>query len=206
MSMPKTNPCGVSFLAVATFALLLTPKSCGADLIDMGGSTVDTETSLEWLDLPATVNLSPTMIFLGDDPGGLLAAGWRYASFAEIATLMAHSGLQAPLDGSSPQDFAAASRFIDLLGATGAESSGPYAAAYAPEGIASRHGWWYSPFAVLVQAQTSGIASVPGAFAGLGSDLQPQPNLGNWLVRTFIPAPTKQTTWGTVKARYRDKR
>jgi len=109
----------ISALAV-TMSLTLTSPAGHAQLIDQGGTTLDPITNLLWLDTSSTVGISAQSILNGTDSGNLLAAGWSFASVSQIGTLLTDAGLTGPFDGSlSSGNFAAASSFLSLLGATG---------------------------------------------------------------------------------------
>ena len=87
-------------LAIATgalaVALILQPRPSLAVLISaddpvfgVGSLTVDTDTGLEWLDIPITVNLSVDDILGG--AGGYVANGFRYATGIETRTFFHQS-------------------------------------------------------------------------------------------------------------------
>ena len=81
--------------------------------------TLDPLTNLLWLDTSSTVGISAESILNQTDSGKLLAAGWSFASVSQIDTLLTNAGLMGPFNGQlSSLDFAAASSFISLLGAT----------------------------------------------------------------------------------------
>jgi hypothetical protein len=60
---------------------------------DDGLLTLDTSTGLQWLDLTLTRDLGVDQILAGE--GGWVAAGFRYATFADIAALFLHAGLMS---------------------------------------------------------------------------------------------------------------
>ena len=69
--------------------LLLLPLSAIAALIDRGDSTLDTSSGLEWLDATKTAGLSYSQVVAGS--GGWLTSGWRYATGAELNTLVVNA-------------------------------------------------------------------------------------------------------------------
>ena len=103
-----------TFLALV---VLLSPMAANADLIDAGGSTIDTLTGLEWLDLTSTVGMTVAnalAAFEGD--------GYQYANDSEIATLLASFGITYGFNPGTYFDLGAtlAQRefFVGLFGAT----------------------------------------------------------------------------------------
>jgi hypothetical protein len=110
------------FLAVAWLALPAQAELVEVDLNAPGDGLVtrDTETGLDWLDLGGvTTNLSYDAIQGG--AGGWLAAGWRYATEAEVCDLFVEH-TEAPTcnfnSGVIPEP-AAAENLIFLLETTG---------------------------------------------------------------------------------------
>ena len=77
-------------LAVASL-LLIVPFAASADLIDVGDTTIDDDTGLEWLDLTFTAGQSFNSIIGGF--GGFVADGYRFATAAEVLTLFANAGI-----------------------------------------------------------------------------------------------------------------
>ena len=71
-------------------AVLLSTAPAGATLIDLGGFTRDTSTGLDWLDVTATQGASVDQVFAG--VGGFIAAGWSYATTAELCGLFGALG------------------------------------------------------------------------------------------------------------------
>jgi hypothetical protein len=61
---------------------LMSPFAANAALIDLGDSTVDTASGLEWLDLTLTTYQSYEDIAL-NGYGGYAAAGWVHATYGD---------------------------------------------------------------------------------------------------------------------------
>ena len=182
------------------------PASAWAVLVDLGNSTFDTDTDLEWLDMTESKGLSALIIIFGRDPHHLYAAGWRYASFDEITLFLVHAGLQPPFNGNLwSENYAPAMNLIGLMGATGTNDingHNTYIQAYAPEGAASATGNWYLPLvlaATVPGGQTIAGASVPGPSA---NPMNAWSNTAHWLRRGQSPVPTRRDSWGQLKSRY----
>ncbi len=160
-----------------------------AALIDLGLTTQDTVTGLEWLDMSQSVNVSAASIIAGTDPGGLAAQGWQLASLGEINTLFLDAGMIAPFDGTiSPANFAGADLLIDLLGSTGGFGDSIFIQAFAGEGPVP--GVLFTPV-IITALGTIGGASLPGP--GVPSSVT-NPTIGDWLVReTSAPVPEPST-------------
>ena len=72
---------------------LFATSPVAAELLDMGDFTRDTESGLDWLDVPITAGLSPNDIL--NDELGLMSAGWRYATGSELCGLF-NAGVELP--------------------------------------------------------------------------------------------------------------
>ena len=77
--------------------------STNALLVDQGMNTLDTDTSLQWLDLTATVGESSNSVAGGF--GGYYAAGYRHATVLEVAQLFTNGGMTFQNGGNFPVDF-----------------------------------------------------------------------------------------------------
>ncbi len=97
--------------------LLAMPFAANADLIDLGGSTIDTSSGLEWLDLTATQGST-----VANAASAFSGAGWAVATQADIASLLAAFGLTYGFVDNGIFDLnppaAVASSFMSLLGTT----------------------------------------------------------------------------------------
>ncbi|MET0052424.1 MAG: hypothetical protein ABW095_15290 [Candidatus Thiodiazotropha sp.] len=80
-----------------TLASLTLLGNAQAAIVDLGDYTTDTDTGLTWLDVNRTSDWSHNQVsqYLGD--GNALAgySDWRYATSAELNTLLGHFGLNA---------------------------------------------------------------------------------------------------------------
>ncbi len=93
--------------------LLLVPFAANADLIDLGDSTLDTDTGLEWLDLTETIGL--TRNFVGTQLGaGGLFSGYQFADALDLESLAQAAGFSGLRASDGDADL-----LIALLGATG---------------------------------------------------------------------------------------
>lgn len=111
--------CKYSLLA----AFIFTGSTSHATLIDNGGSTTDTATGLEWLDLTATRGISPTRaeaIYASD--------GYRYATDDLVSGLLSAFNITYQFNTGSFADLGAAESdradFLSLFGRTGTD--GPF--------------------------------------------------------------------------------
>lgn len=96
-------------------SLIITGQMSSAPLQDLGSSTLDPNTGLMWLDVDATSGLS-----YNDVQATLLGpaqrhAGYRYATVAEVRTLLANAGVTEPAP-RGPNDKIKA--LVSLLGPT----------------------------------------------------------------------------------------
>jgi len=176
--------------ALVVLGATLCHQTASATLIDQGLTTLDTATSLEWLDMSQSVDISAQSIINGTDPGHLGSHGWALASISQITTLLLDGGMTQPFNGSqTPGNYAAASSIISLLGKTGT-SNADFIQSFAAEGPVP--GILYTP---VLEASFAGCffciggADVPGP--GVPSTVQ-NPTIGSWLVRTAatsVPEP-----------------
>jgi hypothetical protein len=181
-------------LAVALLALPVQAEILEIDLLAPGDGLVtrDTETGLDWLDLGGvTTNLSYDAIQAG--AGGWLAAGWRYATEAEVCQLfVAHAGV--PSCDSEINQFmpaGAAGELVALLGNTGATIAGDQVTVFVfgiyDDGSGAPHGH--------ARISLTGLFSIPGFIFQLVTlttpDLIPSnanaANHGSFLVRATPP-------------------
>lgn len=76
----------VNIKTTIAIAIISISHAASAALIDKSTYTLDTTTSLEWLDINKTSGLSYNQILA--DAGGWTSAGWRYASTGEVRSLL----------------------------------------------------------------------------------------------------------------------
>lgn len=175
---------GIAALAFAT-SLMVTAPAGHAQLVDQGGTTLDPLTNLLWLDTSSTVGISAQSILTGTDPGNLMAAGWSFASISQIDTLLTNAGLVGPFNGSnSSLNFAAASSFLTLFGATGSFGTNSFIQAFSADSPAP--GLLYTPVVLADSGFGIGGADLMGA-GGVPATVSNQ-TFGNWLVMSN-PAP-----------------
>ena len=175
--------------------------------------THDTLTSLEWLDIDTTTNISYHAMSARFGVGELL--DFRYATLAEIDTFFNHLGLPtAPLPGDYGYGGPGYELFANASSHTGITSHPtiPWdreaAGFYTPPVVHPDDGFWYHSYpyyslwivfnSALLQTAShySDFASEPEAlhFASTG--------IGNWIVRDcrsvdcVIPEPSHLGVWG----------
>lgn len=107
-----------SHLGMASLALALAAAApAGALLIDLASVTRDTESGLDWLDLPVTANLTFNEVLA--DEGGLISEGWRHANGRELCLLFAdHAGASSACGGEEFFVAGDAPELMALLGLT----------------------------------------------------------------------------------------
>jgi hypothetical protein len=89
-------------LVAATIAVA-SIGSANSLLVDQGMNTLDKGTSLQWLDLTATVGESYD--FFAGGFGGYHAAGYRHATVLEVAQPFTNGGMTFQNGGNFPVDF-----------------------------------------------------------------------------------------------------
>ena len=77
---------------IATILLLLTTNFSHAGLIDLGSTTLDDSTGLEWLDMTLTAGQSYNSV-IGGFGGYVTSMGYRYATGAEVFALFTNAGI-----------------------------------------------------------------------------------------------------------------
>ena len=92
---------------MALAAMSLTSTISSASLVDLNTYSTDTVTGLDWLDVTASAGLSYAAVQGG--AGGWLAAGWRYASWGQVADLFSRT------IGNGPEYWYADSAFTNGL-------------------------------------------------------------------------------------------
>ena len=103
------------------FAILFGASlSAHAAMLDLGLSTLDTDTGLEWLDLTETVGLSYRYISNNMQKGEKYE-NWRYATSEEVFTLWENLGISSALTSpllTGTQEYSNFLMAVDLLGNT----------------------------------------------------------------------------------------
>jgi hypothetical protein len=114
---------------VTSLALFGSTPGHAVPLVDQGATTLDPNTGLTWLDVNLTLNVP--VIDAGNFIGaGKLYEGYRFATSAELHTLLLDAGLPDPFQGPALSDlsrFDSATAFVALLGPTG-----PFVASLTP--------------------------------------------------------------------------
>ena len=161
--------------------------------------TRDTQTGLEWLDLPATANLSVNDVLGG--AGGFILDGFGYATEEQVRELWTNAGIPsfntnsttpgADLAGRVPENYAPIVALMGLIGCTG---NCPPGGTDFTIGKAALNelviDGAQSPFIEVFDGNGRAIVGSDVCCAGFDSK---QPSAGNWLVRPFI-VPEPATT------------
>ena len=174
--------------AVLVAILALGSPAALAALVDQGATTLDTDSNLLWLDMSNTLNRSAQSILGG--AGGFLAAGWSFATIAQIDTLFTDAGMSGPFDGTGTSgNYLPAQSVVSLLGET-YSFSGPVGTthgiqAFSAEGTSATD--LYTPFVYYTDTINVGTAISP---AFTTPSFVANPTLGSWLVKTAsVPEP-----------------
>ena len=78
------------FLCLVTVTFVLGAGASHAGLMDLGVTTLDTSTGLEWLDIDQSLGFSWQEVELG--VGGFLDDEWRHATLSEICGVLVNGG------------------------------------------------------------------------------------------------------------------
>lgn len=175
---------------IAVFGLIvfgLTPAR--ASIIDNGAYTTDTVTGLDWLDVTASIGLSFNQVS-AQFGAGQQFEGWRYATRAELTTLLGNAGI-APHNSSPATQLSLHEDVITLLGPTHTEAGLMYTA-----GLTSflDAGLIYACSAATCSPQGSNSIFNPQQFF-LTSDAV-RDDTGSYLVR--ISAVPEPATWAMM--------
>lgn len=97
--------------------LLIISVKTHAALIDLGNTTLDTDSGLEWLDLNLTTNLSYDNVISESGIDGALQS-WRYATGEEVESLFSSAGGVGPYEGWSEMNNGVVTTLLDFWGST----------------------------------------------------------------------------------------
>ena len=185
----------LSFIRPLTFSLLLIaidalphfPSPAHAVLIDLAQVTRDTDTGLDWLDISATLFLSPSTVVSQMEPGGPLE-GFRYATSTEVYTLWMDAGIPN-IPGLTGGNYGPIVDLILMITPTNASGGERHSAGYAlnPD----------IPGGYLIPTLAHYASSFFGFPAGeaILSTGRDNPYFGSWLVHdTTAPVP-EPSTW-----------
>jgi hypothetical protein len=182
-------------VATASLLALLGVRSGEAVLIStndpvhgLGSLTVDTETSLAWLDLTLSENRSFNEVSAELGPGGDFE-GFRYATQAEVAQLFLNAGFPAPNASGAASGFNSA-LVLALLELVGTTDPDPPTLPRS-DGIATNCTIIPWPqcapsFMAILPGTTTGSYNLENAFL-LGADFK-HAEMGSWLVQA-VPEP-----------------
>jgi hypothetical protein len=181
---------------VATFAALgARPAAAASILIDHGAATYDPGTGLEWLDLTATAGQSVSDVSGGF--GGYIAAGWQFATQAQVSQLFAHAGATGtyPEINSTPTSnptYEAATILLSLLGATQPNTAGGGITGGSSTGLAGDGFGNFKPVINFTGEYTPFGPAYIGVFLSQGylPDTNHDAAVGSFLVRTATTAVT----------------
>ena len=170
---------------------LVSPFAANADLIDAGGSTIDSTSGLEWLDVTATVGISYNGVLSGSY---VVNDGYRFATEAEVFALMTNAGgTPSFFTGQTAANAAPAQLLLDLMGCTSYLVSTPC------DGIGQNWFtamWGASPqYIAIVDVFDGSSASPTGVLwsrwgSGVTGNVSRRADVGSFLVRTTtVPEP-----------------
>jgi hypothetical protein len=112
---------GAAVLATL-FAFIFSRASSASVLVDDGDYTLDTVTSLEWLDLSSTVGYSYNDV-IANNGVNYIADGWHYATRADFLKLASDAGIPTSIASSNVNFSIAASNALNLMGMLGVTNS-----------------------------------------------------------------------------------
>jgi hypothetical protein len=154
-------------------------------LVDQGNFTYDPATGLRWMDLTAVVDRSYNDVSMEFGPGGDFE-GLRYATGAEVLQLWQHAGITDINVGYTPDNYAAISPLVELLGNT---SDNPFQRASGGFVAEFTDGFVRFPGIAAQDFSQRGVADWLGGQVPLNFH---QPNIGHWLVQQ-VPEPAGGT-------------
>lgn len=171
-------------IAGALFALTLAGQTANATIIDNTTYTTDTATGLDWLDVTASLARSFNNVSANFGSGGAFQ-GWRYATGAELTTLLLDWGITAvPHENNPASQLQLHTIIIQILGPTFVDPDQMYTfgltADPAPAGRWAGLIWEFNGSQSLTAAdpEWSGTSDAT-AFA----------NVGSFLVRDTVAVP-----------------
>jgi hypothetical protein len=165
-------------------AVLMTADSgLGVDTI-----TADSDTGLEWLDLPLSAGFSFNTIQPELNAGGMFD-GFRLAARVEVETLWANAGIPVINGGSSPANQAPVIALIDdFIGQTDSQGGFPEAFAFTGDLSGTSVFRGMLDFAGVVDPYSATTTNSQGLGTAFSS-------FGAWLVRSTSP-PLQPPTCG----------
>jgi hypothetical protein len=176
-------------------ALATKPAAAASILIDHGATTLDPSSGLEWLDLTATAGQSFNAVSGGF--GGYIAAGWQFATSAQVSQLFVHAGATGtyPEISNSPTPnatYETTTILLGLLGATQPNTAGGGITGGASTGMAGDGFASFRPVITFVGEFTpfgpnyTGLILLGGSFIDASNV---DPTIGSYLVRTAAVTP-----------------
>ena len=186
---------GWACLAAVVAVTAITFTSAHAALINQGSTTRDTDTNLEWLDLTETAGLSYNDVIGGS--GGHIAAGFRYATTAEVGVLFTNAGIGNIVGNNFPADLEEAEALVGLLGPTTTNSSRGLSEFVAGEALFTDPITAVSLSIVSFSPGSTGFADASGS--GIDLDVR-NAETGSFLVRaastSSVPEPGTLALFG----------
>ncbi len=200
----RTSACAALLATLGAASALASPL-VAKDLLTTGDALVteDQSTDLQWLDVPATQDLSVDQVLAG--AGGWRGLGFRYATFDEFKGLLTSAGMTGADGYSNPTSLpgmhGSAAVGHELLGLVGATFEGEVAGLLAPtpcgawtSGVCDQHlehGVWtdtdsYTYIVRLESNEAHGINTIDAS--GASATFVDYPWAGSWLVRV-VPEP-----------------
>jgi hypothetical protein len=186
--------------------LLLSGLSAQASLVDNGAYTTDTQTSLDWLDLTETVNMTMLDALEAN-------SDWRFATNSEVEILFNKmfvgyydtnsSGRSLSAEGAYADQYADAQTFLTLFGANfdTAEQQGSVGIYIDEDGIGRGiSAWAWRSGAYSGRSEVGGLEYL-GNYSSY-YDADSYYNHGTLLVRTtaYVPVPAAVWLFGSALA------
>jgi hypothetical protein len=191
---------GMRFLSFSI--LLLLSFAAHSSLVDNGSYTSDTVSGLDWLDLTATDNLTPTAALAAN-------AGWRHASNSEVEDLFnqlfpnyfsnqTSQNLYYDEDGINSIQWDNLNAFADLFGWTQLNGVGVHYYSYGL--YLDEDHIWRSMGGFLDLYYNNTVMVTGMEFTNTYSANYSHENFGTFLVQTAVPVPAAVWLFGSALA------
>jgi len=181
-----------TFFAACSALMLLDSFPATATIIDNVTFTTDTATGLDWLDVTASSGDSIDFVSSQFGAGGVFA-GWRYATAAELTTLLLNFGITTVPHSDSPAtQLTLHQTIIQTLGVTFTNPNLSFTEGYiADEGFLSGSMGPYRYIAVISEAPPPIDQTVADPFFTLYpfDTSVPSSGVGSFLVRDAVAVP-----------------
>jgi hypothetical protein len=166
-------------------------------LIDNGLTTLDDATSLEWLDVTSTMNMSYSVALTSTY---VTVDGYRHATQSEIFTLYSNAGMTGIGGGFSSSNHSPSIALLSLLGVTHTQSVEQYQLGWYDNGSSGTS----ANVAELIRYTASGgfgASAIPRTSNPTpnSSPTSTSPIIGHYLVRSsVVPVPAAAWLFGSA--------